>query len=194
MNHKNIPFNEIIFYSKSGILKSKKNICGISLDFPLDEAKKTSFQKYDKLLSAMGIKSYENIFEGKTTGKVVTHLRDKEDVLNCSPNFEKMKKIYANEIKGVGITSKDDSRFDFITRYFNPWVGVNEDPVTGSVHTLLASYWSSILGVRELKSYQASHRGGELTLIIEDKNRLQIIGEAKIVFSGELNLDYDNYR
>lgn len=193
-DYKKIPFDEIIYHSKSGILKSKRDILGISLDFPLDEVEQISSKQYDELLDALGIQSYENIFVGKTTKKLVIHLNNKKEVLNLCPDFEKMKRLNTDGIKGVGITSIDDGKFHFITRYFNPWVGVNEDPVTGSVHTLLASYWFSILGIQELKSYQASYRGGEITLRIKDKKRLEIIGEARIVFGGELYLDYDNYR
>ncbi|MFZ5966416.1 MAG: PhzF family phenazine biosynthesis protein [Bacillota bacterium] len=192
--YKKILFDEIIYYSKSGILKAKKDIYGISLDFPLDEPKVIISNLYDELVKTMGITNYENIFLGNNTKKLVIHLKNQEEVLKVQPNYEQMKKMNIEGIKGVGITSTYNEKYHFITRYFNPWAGVNEDPVTGSVHTLLASYWSNILGVKELKAYQASYRGGEMILRIKDNNRLEIIGDARIIFNGELNIDYDNLR
>uniref|UniRef100_UPI00356685A9 PhzF family phenazine biosynthesis protein n=1 Tax=Ilyobacter sp. TaxID=3100343 RepID=UPI00356685A9 len=78
--------------------------------------------------------------------------------------------------------------YDFISRYFNPWAGINEDPVTGTVHTLLAAYWSEILKKDELKAYQASKRGGEMLLKLKDNMRLEIIGDFVITLKGEIYL------
>ena len=142
----------------------------------------------------MDISTYENIFLGRKTKKLIIHLKSQEEVVNVHPRYEEMKKLNVEGIKGVGITSTYNKKYHFVTRYFNPWAGVNEDPVTGSVHTLLASYWSNILDIKELKAYQASYRGGEMVLRIKENNRLEIIGDAKIIFKGELNIDYDNYR
>lgn len=181
-----IPSDVIIYHSQSGILKAKKDSCGICLDFPLDEPDDNLPHGYEEILLAMGITSYENIFWGRSTKKLVIHLRSYEEVINAHPRYEAMRNINIEGVKGVGITSAYNREYHFITRYFNPWAGVDEDPVTGSVHTLLASYWSGILGIKELKAYQASERGGEMVLRIGDKNRLELIGDAKIIFSGEL--------
>lgn len=186
--HKKIPFDEIIYYSESGILKAKRDVYGISLDFPLDEPEDILPRQYNEILKAMDISTYENIFLGRKTKKLIVHLKSQEEVINVHPRYEELKKLNVEEIKGVGITSTFDKKYDFVTRYFNPWAGVNEDPVTGSVHTLLASYWSNILGVKELKAYQASYRGGEMILRIKENNRLEIIGDARIIFKGKLNI------
>ncbi|MBC2578848.1 PhzF family phenazine biosynthesis protein [Clostridium sp. DJ247] len=72
--------------------------------------------------------------------KLVIHLRTESEVLKLNPNFEKMKCLeFKMDAKGIGVTCRGNEKYDFISRYFNPWAGVNEDPVTGSVHTLLAS-------------------------------------------------------
>lgn len=193
-NHKRLSTDEITYHSKSGILKARRDVSGISLDFPLDNVIETCGCKYKKLFKAMGISTYEKVLIGANTKKLIVHLKHKERVLNVNPNYQKMKDSRVEGIKGVGITSIDNRKYDFITRYFNPWVGVNEDPVTGSVHTLLASYWSNILGKTELRAYQASNRGGEMTLRVKDNNRVEIIGEARIIYSGELSIDFDNYK
>lgn len=187
-NHIKIPFKEILFYSKSGLLKAHNDIYGISLDFPIDDPINIPSSKYNhkELLKAMGISKCLNTFYGKETKKLVIHLESQREVLEITPNYEQMLALDMDWIRGVGVTAPMGDGYDFITRYFNPWAGVNEDPVTGSVHTLLAAYWSDILGKKELRAYQASQRGGEMILRIKENHRLAIIGKAKLVLKGEL--------
>ncbi|WP_432664915.1 PhzF family phenazine biosynthesis protein [Wukongibacter baidiensis] len=187
-NQLNIPFDEIIYRSKSGILKAQKDVYGISLDFPIDEAIDVPLEQFDDLLKAIGISKYRNIFLGKKTKKLVIHLESVEEILQVNPNYELMTRLDIDNIKGVGVTTYSGEENDIISRYFNPWAGVNEDSVTGSVHTLLASYWSEILGKNELKAYQASKRGGSMVLRIKENKRLDMIGEAKTILRGVLDL------
>ncbi|MDF2678740.1 MAG: phenazine biosynthesis protein PhzF [Bacillota bacterium] len=108
-------------------------------------------------------------------------------MLKLKPNFEKMKNLkFEMDVKGIGVTCIGNDKYDFITRYFNPWAGINEDSVTGSVHTLLASYWGEILNKNEMKAYQASNRSGEITLRILANNRVELIGQAIVILKGEL--------
>lgn len=179
-----IGMNTIIYETKSGRLISGKYNEGITLDFPIDEP--LSIEPPTEILKAMGISSYENIIYGKSTNKLVIHLKTQNDVLKLEPNFELMKGIHCNNIKGVGVTCKGNEKYDFISRYFNPWAGVNEDPVTGSVHTLLSAYWSNLLKKNEMTAYQASHRGGEILLRIERQGRVKLIGESVIVLKGTI--------
>ena len=81
-----------------------------------------------------------------------------------------------------------EGKYDFISRYFNPWAGINEDPVTGSVHTLLANYWSNKLNKMDMNAYQASNRSGEISLKLLENDRVRLSGEAVIVLRGELYL------
>lgn len=186
---KSVEGNEIIYHSKSGILKALNVEEGISLNFPMDTVINENESKYEGLLSAMGVTDYVEIIKGERTKKLVVCLKSKEEVLKLKPNFEKMLDSNVEDIKGVGITSKDDdNEYDFVTRYFNPWAGVNEDPVTGSVHTVLAKYWGEIFEKEELKAYQLSKRGGTMILRIVGDNTLEMIGEACIVFDGKLHL------
>ena len=86
----------------------------------------------------------------------------------------------------VIITARSaDSAFDFISRFFAPKLGINEDPVTGSAHCLLAPYWAEKLGKFHFRAYQASLRGGELFVHL-DQGRVRISGAAKMIFSAEL--------
>ena len=176
----------ITYKTKSGKLVAEKCNEGIALDFPIDEP--ISIQPPTDILEAMGVLNYENIIYGKNTNKLVIHLKSDKDVFEQNPNFEHMKNIQCSNIKGVGVTCKGNKRYDFISRFFNPWVGVNEDPVTGSVHTLLSSYWGSLLKKNKMIAYQASQRSGEILLTIEKQGRVKLIGESVIVLKGVIYL------
>ena len=90
------------------------------------------------------------------------------------------------EYRGLLVTAKGEAPFDFVSRFFGPWVGIDEDPVTGSSHTLLAPYWAARLGKSEMLAYQASARGGEIGVRLVGDNRVELIGNAVVVFEGEL--------
>eukprot|EP00095_Tigriopus_kingsejongensis_P011802 maker-scaffold71_size417697-snap-gene-2.12 protein:Tk11802 transcript:maker-scaffold71_size417697-snap-gene-2.12-mRNA-1 annotation:"phenazine biosynthesis-like domain-containing" len=85
----------------------------------------------------------------------------------------------------VTMTGTPGGKYDFLSRYFAPWVGIPEDPVTGSAHTVLAPYWAEKLGKRNLFARQCSKRGGELRLNVKEDS-LGISGRAKIVLKGSL--------
>ncbi|MBB6217184.1 PhzF family phenazine biosynthesis protein [Anaerosolibacter carboniphilus] len=177
-----IPYDEITYETKSGPLVAKKDPLGIALDFPLDKPIEAKFPHKNEILQSMGIIDYQNIFIGQKTKKLVIHLHSAHEVRSLNPNFEKMKNIPVEDIKGVGVTAgADASNYDCITRYFNPWAGVNEDPVTGSVHTLLGYYWAELLDKKVIYAYQASQRGGEIILRLKENMRIELIGKAVIV-------------
>jgi len=179
-----IKSDEIIFKTKSGDLIARKYETGIGIDMPLDTP--LDIEPPIELLNSLEIKEYEDIKIGKATRKLIIRVKDKSVILKLNPNFNEMKSIkFKDDIKGVAITTSDSNKYDFVTRYFNPWAGINEDPVTGSVHTVLASYWGEILNKVEMKAYQASPRGGELILKIND-DRVELIGDAIIVLKGEI--------
>lgn len=178
--------DEIIYETKSGKLVSRREGNRIILDFPVDTPIFRDLQINEKLLEAVGIKDYKNIFLGENTKKLVVHLENHEEVLKLNPNFEMMKQLDVYGVKGIGVTASIEGEYDFISRYFNPWAGINEDSVTGSVHTLLAPYWSEILGKDEMSAYQASKRGGEMGLILKKNMRLEIIGDFVITLKGEI--------
>jgi PhzF family phenazine biosynthesis protein len=100
-----------------------------------------------------------------------------------------MKTVKAKEeITGVIVTAQGKPPYDFVSRFFAPWLGINEDPVTGMAHTVLAPYWSKILQKKEMLAFQASQRGGELTVRLRSNERVDLVGNAVIVSKGELYL------
>lgn len=183
----NIKEQYIKYETKSGLLTAKKKDEKISLDFPIDKA--LDFNLTQDILDAMGIRSYSKAIIGEKTRKLVIEVKDKENIINLKPNFKILKSLkFKSDVKGIGVTCRGNEKYDFISRYFNPWAGINEDPVTGSVHTLLANYWSNKLNKMDMNAYQASNRSGEISLKLLENDRVRLSGEAVIVLRGELYL------
>ncbi len=179
--------NRILFKSMSEELESRRHASGFTLNFPADDPQEPG--PVSDLLEAMGIRKYEDIVYGKNTGKLVVRLRSEKEVRSLRPDFERLKSVKGCfPVKGVAVTAKGEGDYDIVSRYFNPWVGVNEDPVTGSVHTVLAPYWSAILEKKELRALQASQRCGEILIRITEGGRLEFIGDAVVVLQGEIYL------
>lgn len=173
-----LPEKEITFHTKSGVLKAKKKENLIELDFPADLA--SPVPAPPELLAALAIRPK---YTGKTsTGDYLVEVESEEVLRGLKPDFEKLAVLPA---RGVCVTSRASSNgFDFVSRFFAPQVGINEDPVTGSVHTFLGPYWSVRLQKDQFLAYQASARGGVLRVRLCG-NRVYIGGEAVTVFKGE---------
>jgi PhzF family phenazine biosynthesis protein len=177
---------EIRFRTKSGLLIARKAAGGITLDFPAGNPEPAELPQ--AIFQSLGI-SREDIRATlfcKARNKFLVHLRDPALVPRITPDFGKMLEHRPTELIGVIITASSKTH-DFQSRFFAPWVGVNEDPVTGSSHTVLAPYWSKILGKTEMTAYQASKRGGEMTVELKG-DRVFITGKAVTVFRAELSL------
>jgi len=180
-----ISTSKLTFETKSGKLTAHKDKDGILLNFPINEP--VPINPHSDLLKAIGVANFKYAGYAKRAKKLLLHLPSEEEVKILKPNFELMKSITTKEdIMGVIVTSKGNPPYDFVSRFFAPWVGINEDPVTGAAHTVLAPYWSKILGKREMSAYQASPRGGKLIVRLDSNNRVNLIGSAVIVLKGEL--------
>ncbi len=95
-------------------------------------------------------------------------------------------KLIATECRGVIVTAKSaDPHFDFMSRFFAPQAGINEDPVTGSAHCCLSEWWGEKLGKSEMVGYQASERGG-VVRVTRVKDRVKLAGRAATITRGEL--------
>lgn len=179
--------NEIEFRTKSGNLTARKDRRGICLNFPSDNP--TRIDPPKPLLRAIGVKDFTDIQYGKQTKSLLIHLPSEENVYKLSPDYELMGSTSTeSEIGGVIVTAEGAPPYDFTSRFFAPWVGINEDPVTGAAHTVLAPYWSRLLNKREMRAYQASTRGGELVVKLEPNDTVDLIGNAVIILKGKLRL------
>ena len=169
----------IRFATRSGGLRCSRDGDFIELNFPALPA--TAIAPDAGLLESLGIDS--PLFVGKTRFDRLIVLQSPEEVRSLEPDFRKLAAI---AVRGVIVTAaSDDPRFDFISRFFAPAVGVDEDPVCGSAHCSLAPYWATELGKNELLAYQASARGGILRLR-PSGDRVVIAGQAMTVWQGEL--------
>lgn len=177
-NHLGFTGNVISFDSLSGILKVTRENELIILDFPALTATETSIP--EPVAKAFNIVP-KACLKGRDDYMLV--FENEGEILSLQPDFQQLVNA---KTRGVICTSKSES-YDFVSRFFAPAVGVNEDPVTGSAHTMLIPYWSGILGKNELTAKQISARGG----IVHCKNcgdRVKIGGKAVTYMTGEIDI------
>ncbi len=174
------PWETARFHTLSGTLMATRSLDGwITLDFPSRPVKPATAP--DRLFDALGISA--SVFVGKNVDDYLVELDSETSVRSLHPDFPQLYKIPA---RGVIVTSRSESKdFDFISRFFAPAVGVNEDPVTGSAHTCLTPFWAEKLHKKEMRAYQASERGGVLKVGLQDQ-RVLIGGQAVTIFTGDL--------
>ncbi len=169
----------ILFNTKSGDLKVSFKEPYYEMDFPLEPPKVCDAP--DGLLSAIDATP---LYIGRNRMDYILELGSESIVRYCTPDLAKLTGIDA---RGVIITSLSDSgKYDFISRFFAPRFGIDEDPVTGSAHCCLGPYWGNKLNKTELSAFQASPRGGYINMVLKGK-RILLSGQAVTVLSGEIN-------
>lgn len=167
---------KIVFCSKSGELIVTKNKNFLTLNFPSDTLKKVD--NVDVINEAAHTNS-DKIYMGRDDYLVI--IDTEEELRELTPNFDKVSKLDARGL----IISAPGNEVDFVSRCFFPRLGINEDPVTGSAHTLLMPYWSNRLGKDSLTANQVSQRGGTLHCELKDDRSL-ISGDAVIFLTGTI--------
>ena len=177
-HHLNYTEKEIRFDSRSGILKVKKEQDLIVLDFPA--SKLTEIEIPENLKNAF---NYQPVRSLKGRDDIMLIFENEEQITQLKPDVQQ---ILASKTRGVVVTSKSE-KYDFVSRFFAPAVGVNEDPVTGSAHTMLIPYWSGVLGKTELMAKQVSARGGALHCKNLGK-RVEIGGQTVTFLIGEITI------
>jgi PhzF family phenazine biosynthesis protein len=171
------------FRSRSGPLGAVVGSDGwIELDFPALEVAPS--QPSAGLLEALGIAPEDVRAVGRSRFDLLVELRDRAAVAAVRPDTAALKAVPA---RGVIVTAAGDGPgVDFVSRFFAPSVGVDEDPVTGSAHCVLGPYWAAALGRTELRARQISRRGGELRVRVLAGGRVGISGQAVTVVRGRL--------
>ncbi|XP_053195772.1 phenazine biosynthesis-like domain-containing protein 1 [Scomber japonicus] len=187
----------LVFETKSGELLVTQQGEGFVMDFPLNPPTKQDPNEFRDIIKvALGDRPVQEVHLNSTTKKLLVRLPDDCDrsvltslkidstALECSER--------SGRVKGLIITMKGSPEcqpgYDFYSRYFAPWAGIPEDPVTGSAHTVLGSYWSEKLGKNKLLAYQCSKRGGELELKVRDDGRINIAGQVVTVLQGTITV------
>ncbi len=139
------------------------------------------------LLAALGIGSIRNAASNEETRILLLEIEDPTELARLAPDFAALYRSH-DSISGVLVTAASGADgYDFHSRYFWPWSGTNEDPVTGGTHTFLAKYWSTRLGKTRMKSFQSSQRTGFMEVELAG-GKLLIRGAAVIVLEGRLVL------
>ncbi len=174
------PDETIHFFTQSGELKATRAEGWIELDFPTMQGRQ--IEPPAGLMAALGVQACD-VWDYGT--KVLVEVGSEQTVRELKPDFAALvKQPHADVI----VTSRPaTAEFDFVSRFFAPQLGINEDPVTGSAHCALAPYWSLKLGKTEFKAHQVSKRGGVLHVRLAGE-RTFLRGQAVTVSSGELKV------
>lgn len=176
--------DRIVFQTLSGDLTATVCDSSIELDFPCTQL--SSVEVDTRLLEHLGIENSQVLSYMEFDSKTFIEVTNEQVVLDLTPNFDALKKMKG---RGVVVTALSSNiELDFISRYFAPWVGTNEDPVTGSAHCALTQYWSEKLNKYCFNAYQASRRGGYISTELLANGRIKLIGSAKTVISGRLKV------
>jgi PhzF family phenazine biosynthesis protein len=172
------PEDEIQFSTRSGILKALRRKSEIELDFPLKPEQPAD--PPPDLLPALGVAAK---YVGRNQFDYLVEVESEAELRQMAPDFQRLATV---PVRGTIVTSRsEDPRFDFVSRFFAPAAGVDEDPVTGSAHCCLGDFWHKRLGKSELLAYQASPRGGVVRVRVAE-DRAFLGGKAVTVAAGEL--------
>ena len=173
---------EARFQTLSGLLTARRDGGLVELDFPARPPLPQPPAWADDVVGALGLKP---VSIGMSAEDILFEAADEKAVRGVEPDFGALRSLPA---RGVIVTSRSsDGRYDFVSRFFAPAVGVNEDPVTGSSHTVLVPFWARRLGKTSFTAFQASARGGVLHLRLAG-DRVKIAGRAVTVISGQLHV------
>jgi PhzF family phenazine biosynthesis protein len=166
------------FETRSGLLTATRRNAEIELDFPATPD--APAEAPPGLIAALGV---EPDYVGKSAFDYLVHVASENEVLAAAPDFARLGRLTA---RGVIVTSAASrAGYDFVSRFFAPAVGIDEDPVTGSAHCCLGPFWSRRLGKAELMAYQASTRGGTIRVTVAG-DRVRLGGRAVTILRGEL--------
>jgi PhzF family phenazine biosynthesis protein len=166
------------FYTRSGLLTAAKQGEWIELDFPAK--REEASEPPPELGQALGV---EARYVGRNQFDYLVEVESEAQVRTMQPDFTRLRTL---PVRGVIVTSAASTPgYDFVSRFFAPGSGIDEDPVTGSAHCCLAPFWGKRLGKGAMVGYQASARGGVVRVRLEGE-RVLLGGQAVTVLRGEL--------
>lgn len=166
-----------VFHTRSGKLTCVRAGDWIEMDFPAKLEQRAD--PPPQLAEALGA---EVKYVGRNQFDYLVELQDEKTLRAIQPNHHLLRQL---PVRGVIVTARGSGEYDFISRFFAPGSGIDEDPVTGSAHCALAPYWTARLGKTEMTGYQASPRGGVVRVRVEG-DRVQLGGQAVTVLRGDL--------
>lgn len=172
------PHEQARFHTKSGLLTADRRGDWIELDFPAVVESRADAPP--GLAEALGVRP---VYVGQNKFDYLVEVDSEETVRKLAPDFTALKKVGA---RGIAVSSRAATApYDFVSRFFAPGSGIDEDPATGSSHCCLGPYWAKRLGKTEFLAYQASARGGVIRVSVRG-DRVKLGGQAVTVLRGEL--------
>lgn len=165
------------FHTRSGLLTARRLGEWIELNFPATPPAESPIP--DGLETALGASAR---FVGRSRFDYLVEVESAAIVREMLPDHAALRGL---PVRGVMVTAAGDDGYDFVSRFFAPGSGIDEDPVTGSAHCCLAPYWAAKLGKQEMTAFQASPRGGVVRVRLGD-GRVYLQGQAVTVLRGEL--------
>ena len=172
----------ILFDSLSGELRVEDEEGRLCLDFPVWQPEASTLS--EPILQALGIEN-ATIVKSMQGEEYLIVVDDPSIITSLEPDFEA---LHQGIVHMYIVTAPGPAPYDFCSRMFAPNLGIDEDPVTGSAHSLLTPYWVERLGKTALKAHQSSERGGGLFVRLTD-DRVRIAGDAVTLYVGELTVD-----
>lgn len=180
---------EIYFVTASGLrLPVTRNGDTIIMQFPVYDTVAATVPP--AMLAALGIAAVKNTAYSSQNKIILLEMEDAGLLAALQPDFNALVKTH-DGISGVLVTAPGADGYDFHYRYFWPWAGTNEDPVTGGVQTFLAKYWSSRLKKKTMKAFQSSARTGCMTVSLQD-DKVFISSHAVIILEGSMPVSGDS--
>ncbi len=177
--------NTAAFTTHKGVtLKAQRAGTEIVMQFPVYDVVPAEVPR--AMLDALGLHTVLRTSYSPDIHSLLIEIDSAEALAGLRPNFAALLASY-DDIHGVCVTAlSNDPEFDFESRYFWPWSGTDEDPVTGAMHCVLTPYWGAKLGLRKMRARQCSQRGGFMAVELMASGELLIRAEAQIILKGEL--------
>lgn len=170
---------KVVFASKSGLLTVRKKKDRLEMDFPSWKPEKVSEYPSD-IIACLGNPDVVGVYKQRD---YIIELQNEDAVKNCTPDFTLMKKT-GEKI----IITAPGREVDFVSRFFAPVAGIDEDPVTGSAHSQLIPFWSEKLGKKKMQAKQLSQRGGDIYCEQTSDKRVMMAGNCVFYMKGEARL------
>ena len=168
------------FHTRSGLLTADWRDGWIELDFPATPA--VAVAEPDLIAALVEALGVTPLSIGRSQFDLLVEVAAPEQVRAIAPDFAR---LTALDARGIIVTSRGEDDVDFVSRFFGPRAGINEDPVTGSAHCCLAPFWADKLGKETFLARQVSARGGEIR-VTRAGDRVRLAGQAVTVLRGTL--------
>ena len=176
----------VTFGSASGPLGAERVGDAVRIALPREEPVPATLPA--EIVAALGVPATSSVARGPRSRKLLIELPTPEAVVAVRPEFGALlRSVREEEVSGIVVTARGRDGIDFVSRFFAPWAGVPEDPVTGSAHALLGPYWQARLGVARFRARQLSRRGGEMAVDVGEQ-AVRLTGRSRVVARGAIDL------